>query len=159
MDHALHAPAGFRVPTKHISAACGYLAFGVVAGIQGVSPFAALVASAVSLVATLPTFVVVHQWCRLSASPGAVAAAVVDAWQRAGWLALALAPVLLFFSAADIAPVVAWVLAIGLATVALLRAGMSLAALEPRGFAMDLLIPGWFFLTAGIGLYTYARVL
>ena len=33
------------------------------------------------------------------------------------------------------------------------------AELEPRGFAIDLLIPGWFFLTAGIGLYTYARVL
>lgn len=158
MDHALPAQATPRLPIQHLSAVGGYLAFGSVATISGGSTFAALVASAVSLVATLPTLVVAHQWCKLSATPSAVIAAILDAWQRTGLLALALAPVLLFFSAADIAPVVTWVLAIGLAFVGLMRAWMSLAALEKPAFGMDLLLTAWFFLTAGIGAYTYGRM-
>ena len=114
----------------------GVAALGLAAGLAGQtdalarSPAGLAAAAGVILLAT-PALVVGHQYLRMRAAPGALLAAVADAFTRGGVVALGVSPAVVWLSAtSDLGPSVGLLALGGLGGFVLLRVLLNLVDVE-----------------------------
>lgn len=132
----IEPPAFHTRAWVHARAVGGVAALGLAAGLAGQTealaraPAGLAAAVGVILLAT-PALVVGHQYLRMRASPGALLAAVADAFTRGGVVALGVSPAVLWLSAtSDLGPVAGLSALGGLGGFVLLRALLNLVDVE-----------------------------
>lgn len=160
-DRPLSPPLAFPSTVALLGGAGGHAGFALAAlsfSSDGAMPLALTLAPApIALFATQVTLAVGHQWLGLSGRPEDLPRACAGAWSNAGRFAFGLVPLLLWFATTGDPAIfdrLASLMSLSVAGVTLLgAAGAMRDALPTRaanGATTDLLIAGWFALSAAI---------
>ena len=164
-DLDIAAPEFHLRPWVQARAVGGIAALGLAAGLAGQdwalarAPAGLAVGCGVFLLAT-PALVVGHQYLGLRAAPGALVAAVADAFTRGGVIALGAAPAVLWLAAtSDMGPAVGLLGLCGIGAFTLVRALTNLVDVERRAGGSREAAAGFSLLWTGLAALIGLRLL